>query len=97
MVKIIGDFNQDWQIFLQCNEELELPALFWAALPQALPLSTIHFMIYMAALSQCKPMQAEHCTAYIDNKVILQGAKKQVFTTRHLQEQLKHQLAQAPT
>lgn len=70
------------------NEDHE-SVKFNSGLPQGSPLSLIMFVIYAGALAESQLTHPnEHVTPYIDDEVLIHGAKSQKFTNAELQRKL---------
>lgn len=71
------------------DNEAKEPEQFNSGLPQGSPLSPIFFVIYAGALEENRTMHPnEQVTTYIDDEVLIQGAKSQKFASAELQRRL---------
>lgn len=73
-----------------------LQVSFECGLPQGSSRSPILIFIYAAAISQYKTARSQITTTYVDDKMMLHGAKATRFVTQALQERLNHELTRAP-
>lgn len=91
-----ASFNSDRTIKMAFEEQEEEPVPFRLGIPQGSPLSPILFVIYAVTLNgpgHKTPMETGTC--YVDDEIMIQGAKTQRAVAMFLQTLLDNHIARA--
>lgn len=92
LVETIADFNTNRRMYLEFDGQRESAVDFPAGLPQGSPLSPILYVVYVTAIAKYTTKPTKITTTYVDNEMMLQGAKPQRFATQRLQDRLTYRI-----